>query len=431
MSCIYKYKNKEYSEQEILDLLKQENKSFWNRLTRTGLGLLTPETREAILNEASKKYGIARGESKTTTKYSQVQQNEINYVLKAVDILQSTKGDEIFRKGDKNNWNIDKILQELQIPKDQQDLIKSFNTRNREEIITNLLAGYSYTVEINTSKEEILKAGNVTFNNLTNDSIKKIIDVETSYNVSNTKDNVGKYYIEYFDNNNQSAFNIYEKYEDAVKDIETKGAKNNSQYYSNLTVPGGTNYTENEIVTPAITPSIKGHAQFATDKGIGWFRSDEKGVGGEQYTRSYWDSERNEEVFINDFDSTGIKPTKTRRILEVQSDLFQKGRDKENLDKTDEGFDVDNNGNKFEQFTIDGVKYVGLNGHYSLEDSNDPFENVEKTISKEEFLNKFKEYRKNNPIDNTKNQFLQLLNKNNNWVTFFVKSIVQDSAKKG
>ena len=78
MSCTYTYKNKEYSEQEILDLLKQENKSFWNRLTRTGLGLLTPETREAILNEASKKYGIARGESKTATKYSQAQQNEID-----------------------------------------------------------------------------------------------------------------------------------------------------------------------------------------------------------------------------------------------------------------------------------------------------------------------------------------------------------------
>ena len=78
MSCTYTYKNKEYSEKEILDLLKQENKSFWNRLTRTGLGLLTPETKEAILNEASKKYGIARGESKTATKYSQAQQNEID-----------------------------------------------------------------------------------------------------------------------------------------------------------------------------------------------------------------------------------------------------------------------------------------------------------------------------------------------------------------
>jgi hypothetical protein len=38
--------------------------------------------------------------------------------------------------------------------------------------------------------------------------------------------------------------------------------KSPTQHYSNLTVPGGTNYTENEIATPAITPNIKGHAQF-------------------------------------------------------------------------------------------------------------------------------------------------------------------------
>jgi len=33
--------------------------------------------------------------------------------------------------------------------------------------------------------------------------------------------------------------------------------------------------------------------------------------------------------------------------------------------------------------------------------------------------------------DTIGNQFLQLLNKDNNWVTFFIKSIIQDSAKKG
>lgn len=49
-----------------------------------------------------------------------------------------------------------------------------------------------------------------------------------------------------------------------------------TQHYSDLTVPGGTNYTENEISTPTITYSIKGHAQFATNKGIGWFRSDDR-----------------------------------------------------------------------------------------------------------------------------------------------------------
>src|SRR5690606_7099334 len=34
-------------------------------------------------------------------------------------------------------------------------------------------------------------------------------------------------------------------------------------------------------------------------------------------------------------------------------------------------------------------------------------------------------------VNTNSNQFLQLLNKDNNWVTFFIKSIIQDSAKKG
>lgn len=49
-----------------------------------------------------------------------------------------------------------------------------------------------------------------------------------------------------------------------------------TSYYSNLTVAGGTNYTENEIKTPNIIPSIKGHASFATDFGVGWHRADEQ-----------------------------------------------------------------------------------------------------------------------------------------------------------
>ncbi len=65
------------------------------------------------------------------------------------------------------------------------------------------------------------------------------------------------------------------------------------------------------------------------------------------------------------------KQPKTRRILELQSDLFQKGRDKEDLS------------------------------------ANNPWDDSEQ-----------------------KNQFLQLLNKNNNWVTFFIKSIIQDTAKQ-
>jgi hypothetical protein len=65
---------------------------------------------------------------------------------------------------------------------------------------------------------------------------------------------------------------------DAKNEYNESRKETPTQHYSNLTVPGGTAYTENEISTPLITPSIKGHAQFATDKGIGWFRSDEQAI---------------------------------------------------------------------------------------------------------------------------------------------------------
>jgi len=66
------------------------------------------------------------------------------------------------------------------------------------------------------------------------------------------------------------------KDETVLADMRYEGSLPNTKHYANLTVPGGTNYTENEIKTPEITPFIKGHAQFSTDNGIGWFRSDDK-----------------------------------------------------------------------------------------------------------------------------------------------------------
>ena len=64
--------------------------------------------------------------------------------------------------------------------------------------------------------------------------------------------------------------------QEAENFVKSKG--NNTQHYSNLTVPGGTNgsYIEANIETPLITPSIKGHSQFSTDNSIGWYRMDEK-----------------------------------------------------------------------------------------------------------------------------------------------------------
>src|SRR5690606_38064536 len=217
--------------------------------------VLTPEQREKILNAASKYYGIKRGPIEGGPRL-----RAVDYQLKVNDILVSDKAIQWFKKRDKAQWQDDqfwtKLQQDLQIPKEQVELLKSLNVENpynREELITSLLANYSYTIEINTAKK---------------------------------------------------------------KEVPTK-------YYSNLTVPGGTNYTENEIATPAITPSIKGHAQFSTDKGIGWFRSDDKTITEKAVNKAAMDAfgleDENESSILKE-----VGTSNTRRILEIQSDLFQK-----------------------------------------------------------------------------------------------------------
>ena len=273
---------------------------------------------------------------------------EVNLSLKAVDILASQKAIDTFAKGQKNNWPIEKTLTELQVPGEQKQLILASGKTNLDDIITDLLANYSYAIEINTAKLDAPR-----FAQMDDDG----------------------YYTD----------------GDFVEGKEGETTK----YYSNLTVPGGTNYTENEIATPAITPSIKGHAQFATDKGIGWFRSDDAVEGaeiktGEEVSQEYVPGlfeEENFDISKKYTKTIGGKETKTRRILEVQSDLFQKGRDKEDLAETEYTEKRDESGNIIARSFVISNK--------------------------------------------SDNQFLQLLNQGTNWVNFFVKSIIQDSAKKG
>ncbi len=317
---------------------------------------------------------------------------EVQYALKSVSILQSPKAIDVFKKGAKNNWPLDKILQELQIPKDQQEIIKSLGTKNREEILTSLLAANTYTVEINTAKFKKFRL------------IPSFNDHEEGF------EHEGFFYNRDMDNADEGII-LYSKHPITDYDIQipiteqafTEAAEkqglsekeNNTQHYARLTVPGGTNYAENEIATPAITPSIKGHAAFATENGIGWFRSDDKTndkltgevVIDEQYSFGLDGQPETKEVEIP---ITSDKlPTKTRRILEVQSDLFQKGREKEDL--------------------------ISKPASEPFGDFGDDTNIVGQAVPKNE----------------TQNKFLQLLNKDNNWVSFFIKSIVQDSAKKG
>jgi hypothetical protein len=299
--------------------------------------------------------------------------------LKAVNILQSPKADQFFNAVAKNKISGDffwrKMQADLGIPKEQIDLLKSFDTTDREQLITNMLANYSYTVEINITKNK-----------------------ETTLDFNDPR-------IEFIDN---------------------------TRYYADLTVPGGTNYTENEIATPAITPNIKGHAQFATDQGIGWFRSDDKTndtFTGETYIDEEYGFDDNQggQPITKEVEKKVVKqrtPTKTRRVLEVQSDLFQKGREKEKLTKFLEEEDLSD----------DEIKQItnSLDEIMSLAENKDrPFWDIIEE-GREVNVQKIKKYLDEKNIQvKPKNTFLQLLNKNNNWVTFFIKSIIQDSAKKG
>ena len=194
----------------------------------------------------------------------------------------------------------DKWYSEIEV---KNQLLKDISLN---DVIVELSSQMSFTVEINTAKKQ--------------DKTKTQDNIFTIGN--------NRYELKY----KSETGNKYFKNNQEISEDEFIKANNEyinsspTQYYSNLTVPGGTNYTENEIATPAITPSIKGHAQFATDKGIGWFRSDDKAIVETPETvedeLDLWTAKK---VGDNVIVPTN-KPTKTRRILEVQSDWGQKQR---------------------------------------------------------------------------------------------------------
>lgn len=310
--------------------------------------------------------------------------NEVQRELESVRLMSTPKVQQEWTKLKKGSINIMQFLNNSQFPKEQKFLIQSiYENENPEtlgDIVSSLAAKYSYTVEVNTAK------GNTKY--------------KGSYNEEG-----------YFE-------------QDASGAIEEGAA---TQHYSHMTVPGGTNYTENEIATPGITPSIKGHAQFSTNNGIGWFRADDKLDNAQVTEREIVDEVdemgNNYDVpdGIKKFDTKGGTPTKTRRILEVQSDLFQKGRDNDSIVKGD----MTGNWKK----VIDQNLIIKLNKLYET-NIDDIFTGRDSTVE----LNGQQYHKSNNEwnyLPKSDNQFLQLLNKDGNWIPFFIKSIVQDSAKKG
>lgn len=289
----------------------------------------------------------------------------INATLKLVQSLRDPRAakwfDSLYKKGQKDVFFM-KLQQDLQAPKGQVDLLKKWIQSNDPQSVGDMIAGIlselSYTVEV--AQIDRLTSG---------DAKQEVYEDTLSMAIAEG----------YSQEEAEKLAN------DAAMDL--RGLP--STFYSSLNVPGGTNYRENEIKTPGITPSIKGHAAFASDRGIGWFRSDDMRI----------DDNTGKRVP----DGAGglvqlgqVSDKKTRRILELQSDLFQKGRDRETL-------------------TL---------GETTMEDEirweDGGIEQITEDVHSTQIMRA-----------EAQNNFLQLLNKENNWVTFFVKAIIQDSAKKG
>ena len=423
------------SNQSYEDLYDKLDESGSDGFISNGKNLFVPKTEEQIHILGSKQdiegfKEFVGGNTVVEPAYKPIgEESNLQYQFKVVSNLYNNldKINKLWKQIGNNNTFWNKIQQDFQIPKDQINLLKESEGNTIEEKLTSFATNYSYTVEINTTKN--LPKGSDYSTYTTDQQIQYVKVSDNDYRKRDLE--------------NGGSFIAITK-----KEFEDNQSTP-TNFYSTLTVPGGTNYTENEIATPAITPSIKGHAQFATDKGIGWFRSDNKAatrierkdlgtfeVGNDIYTQEF-DSEKIETTYFKngkqinqeEYNKASLKQPefKTRRILEVQSDLFQKGRGKEDLISV-----WQLNANDYNKIIGDNHYLIFTNastGELSfIKRKLNTYDDIE--LSRKEFEN---ETNQSLPKDlrATQNHFLQLLNKDNNWVTFFVKSIVQDSAKKG
>lgn len=321
-------------------------------------------------------------------KFFQTQENQdiVKANLKVLRSLRDPKAERWFRdlyqRGQQTVF-FNKLQSDLQAPKQQVEMLKSWSEKNNpqtlSDIMTGVMAEMTYTVEINVST---IKGEREVFT-------RQLTDEEMNLMQYLPPEAIGAGYTDIVDRP--------------------------TQHYRTLTVPGGVNYRENEIRTPDIAPSIKGHAQFATDKGIGWFRSDEARIS-EIDKQAELDAQLqlqrdielgyaepgNRALSLNQGDGSKI-----RRILEIQSDLFQKGRDRKDL-----------------------ISFVGdADISYRHRETGEIITGLDLAMGVDPSDRRY--YEEVEPIASRENDFLQLLNKENNWVTFFVKAIIQDSAKKG
>lgn len=359
-----------------------------------------------------------------------IKPNEVQYQLKVVNALQRVN---------RNTFSTDKLqgwindLKKFGVTDQQVEIFKQYakDGMTRDEIMVDIASNFGFSIEINLSTlDSTSEPATFTFNG----------DV---YNFASRYEG-----LEHFKNGVKIT---QDEYIDAYDKFIEENPKP-TQHYSNLTSPGVINYIEKAIVTPEIENIASEHTEdFNQGKPtmIGWSRMGEVGKNIQTVNRIDTSKLSSEEVesamnnmpdnytteeldayLLNKYGNrireiTSSESTNTRVILEIQSGIFQDFRDKENIVKLIEF-----------KFILNGDEYESVieTAYYPEEDQFDSIIRYYKNgqyISTSEMNIAKDEYIKSKGNINNKNAFLQLLNKDNNWVRFFIKTTIQDAVKNG
>lgn len=143
-----------------------------------------------------------------------------------------------------------------------------------------------------------------------------------------------------------------------------------SYYKKERYISGGTNYTELDIVADSIYPLITSHADFSAENSIGWLRYDEVKENGQ--------------------------PVNKGRVIEMQSDIFQKDKKK--------GYGG----------ILSSSSYKKMRNDTGLTPKEIREQNIDVT-----------------PWIKNDDMFLQQFINNDNWIKFFLRSTVQHMWKNG
>jgi len=257
--------------------LLNQTRTWWQRIVDFLKSLFLQAQFNPFETAASQ---VLRGQVEgipTGTPFASRNSNAVSATMKLVQSLRDTRAEKWFNSLYKKGQPVvffNKLQQDLQAPKNQVDMLKTWMRSNNPDsvgdMIVGILAELSYAIEIQTTtepanRELLVLEDDTRFTDETGRQYYAMAEVDREGNA------LGFEY-QYFVPGEGDVKITKEEFDEARQKLIGKP----TQYYSDLNVLGGTNYTENEIRTPQITPSIKGHSQFVTDNGIGWTRTDER-----------------------------------------------------------------------------------------------------------------------------------------------------------